>query len=897
MAFFKRKSEFTLEINRTLQSDGILLSIFLNKELVSLPVRLTISELKKINNIDLLQLVEDLFLDNKIIQVEVGKYLLSYEEVYKITPEERELLNLPPNITYTNVELDNDSFVGSRTFKFIPKIHSDKYVNLHRIGQRKGPFIELPSKEIIMLDESHYQFLKDVENEPINDNDLFLYIARVKKHAKSLGIPVSQHIERENYEFIDEVDIAVKKTDQGIELSPTFQHEYLEEDELNIFNETNNWYAKKDSKRIFVDKKARENGDKIKKLKTIEGKDIPKFVQNPIGFIPEEIEISLDDFSDRVKSLGIRVYKAQPFVNANRSENGWFEYETGFVLKDNEGNSISKETESYFQDEELDFKQVDENTYIEVPDNVAEFKKLSKDLKVEAVRNRSNKLDLSNYILEIFENISNVEYNQPLLDLREELKNQQVFEITPPSTFKAILKPFQEDGFIWMKTLRYKGVGGLLADDMGLGKTIQVIAFLTYLKEMNRLGPSLLVLPKSLIQNWVNEMEKFAPVLTKNHYVHTGPERSKKSEEISKYDIVLTTYQTLVRDQLFLGRIDWQFVICDEAQAIKNPTTSSSVVVKALKNKGRLALTGTPVENNLSELWSIVDFVQPGILGSLKDFKKQYETTNSDQNSYDTIRNSIEEKLKFIYKRRTKSGELKDQLPVKYEHKVPVAMGKEQEKIYLDIIRKTKSKEVQALQGIMNLKMLCSHPGLIQPPLSNLNYKKVPKLDKTMQILNEVKEKKEKVLIFSEYRKMQAILKKNIINIFETNPMIINGETNSRQEIVDEFNNSDGFGVLILSPKAAGTGLTITGANHVIHYTRWWNPAVENQATDRVYRIGQEKEVHVYYPIIQGNKGGQTVEEVVDALLSRKNELAENVIVPSRNIDIENELLKQLQLH
>ena len=753
---------------------------------------------------------------------------------------------------------------------------------MHKIGQRNGSLIELPSKEIILLEESHYHFLEEIENKPNNNNDLFLYIAKIKKLAKSLGIPISEHIEEENYEFINEVEIDVKKTEQGIELLPAFKNENLEDNELKIFNESNSHYAKKNNKRIFIDRKARENGDRIQKLRTINGANIPKFVQNPIGFIPEEIEISLEDFSDRVKSLGIRVYHAQPFVNANRSENGWFEYETGFVLRDNEGNSISKETDSYFLDEELDFKQVDENTYVEVPDNATEFKKLSKAVKEEAVQNQSNKLTVSSYILEIFENISNVEYNQPLIDLREELKNQQVFKITPPASFKATLKPFQEDGFIWMKTLRYQGVGGLLADDMGLGKTIQVIAFLTYLKEMNRLGPTLLVLPKSLIQNWVNEMEKFAPVLTKKHYVHTGPERSKQFEEISKYDIVLTTYQTLVRDQLFMGRINWQFVICDEAQAIKNPTTSASIVVKALKNKGRIALTGTPVENNLSELWSIVDFVQPGILGSLKDFKKQYETPNSDHNSYDTIRNSIEEKLKFIYKRRTKSNELKDQLPVKNDHKIPVPMGKEQEKIYSDIIRQTKSKEIDALKGIMNLKMLCSHPGLIQPSLSNLNYKKVPKLDKTMEILNEVKKKKEKVLIFTEYRKMQGILKKNIINLYNLNPMIINGETNSRQEIVDEFNKSDGFGVLILSPKAAGTGLTITGANHVIHYTRWWNPAVENQATDRVYRIGQEKDVHVYYPIIQSNKGGQTVEEVVDVLLTRKNELAENVIVPSK---------------
>src|SRR5699024_5283677 len=372
-----------------------------------------------------------------------------------------------------------------------------------------------------------------------------------------------------------------------------------------------------------------------------------------------------------------------------------------------------------------------------------------------------------------------------------------------------------------------------------LGKTIQVIAYLLYLKEQNKLTPTLLVLPKTLIENWVNELHKFTPSISKNIYRHIGPNRLKDHQQISSYDIILTTYHTLSRNQMILGRIDWQMVICDEAQAIKNPSTANSNAIKALKNRGRLALTGTPVENNLTELWSIIDFVQPGTLGSLKDFRDEYEDKLEDESAYSDIQNSIEEKIKYIYLRRTKSGELKDQLPNKIDYKIPVSIGKEQNRLYQGYINQVKTEEISGLQAIQRLKMLCSHPALIDDGLKDINPKRIPKLLETIKILQRVEKLDEKAIIFTEYRKMQAILKIELLMTFGIEAAVINGASGHRQSIVDDFNKKSGFDILILSPKAAGTGLTITSANHVIHYTRWWNPAVENQATDRVYRIGQ----------------------------------------------------------
>lgn len=409
----------------------------------------------------------------------------------------------------------------------------------------------------------------------------------------------------------------------------------------------------------------------------------------------------------------------------------------------------------------------------------------------------------------------------------------------------------------------------------------------------------MIVAPKTLIQNWSNELEKFAPALAESVYIHTGSNRSKDLDFIEKSGITITTYQTLVRDQLLLAQVNWQAMICDEAQAIKNPTTSVSKVVKAMKVKFRLAVTGTPVENSLSELWSIIDFVQPGLLGSLSQFKQDFikplETTSESE-----IEEKLMSRISFIYKRRTKSDELKDQLPAKTIVTKEVTLNPLQHQLYVDTISLVRNKMLDGLQAIQRLKSLSAHPGLINERYLSIAYEELPKLDITLDIIETIKEKGEKVLIFTEFRKMQEILRTCIREKFNLNPQIINGLTKRRMEVVDEFNQKEGFDVLILSPKAAGTGLTITLANHVIHYTRWWNPAVENQATDRVYRIGQEQPVFVYYPIVVDSEGitsNGTVEEIVHKILQEKQELASNIITTSKNVNIEEEILKYMSVH
>lgn len=896
---FRKSTKPDVTTNITFKEAGIIIEVNKQGDLIDLPIKLTLSEYKQLDNLEQLQLIEDLELDGIIDRDQVGTYVLPYEYVYDLTSEEKELLNLPPKSTAVTIHLDNKGFVGSRTFKFLPQIESDQYKNLHEIGERKGAIIKLPTDEVILLPKDYYYFLEKIDQQPSRENydQLASYIAEVKKMAQDLNVSQNEYLQKENYEFVDELSIDVQRTDDGLDLIPTFEHENLEPETLNDLNESGSNYIKHGDQRVFVKKDTIETREKVAKLDTVLNKDIPKLVQNPAAFIPEDIDVSLDKFSDRVKSLGIRVYQAQPFVHADQNELGWFEFKTGYQVKDVEGNPIAEESDDFFTEQDTNpYKQLDENTFIEVPKQAVEFNELSSKIKEQAEQEKSSQLTPSNYILEIFENITHVEYNKPLKNMQQTLQDEAVFDPTPPALFHAKLKPFQEEGFTWMKTLSFVGNGGLLADDMGLGKTVQVIAYLTYLKEQDALTPSLLILPKSLIYNWVHELEKFAPKLTEKIYIHTGPDRLNDHKKISVFDIVLTTYHTLARDQFVLGQVDWEVVICDEAQMIKNPTTANSAAVKALKNKGRIALTGTPVENNLSELWSIIDFVQPGTLGSLTNFKNEYEQNlkDEDESKYSEIQRSIEDRIRYIYLRRTKEGELKDQLPSKTEHKLITTMGREQKRMYMDIINQVENKEIQGLEAIQRLKMLCSHPGLVNDEYSSLRLSQVPKLEKTIQILRDIQKKNEKVIIFTEYRKMQAIIKREVITNFNIDVPIINGSINNRQQIIDQFNTEPGFGVLILSPRSAGTGLTITSANHVIHYTRWWNPAVENQATDRVYRIGQEKDVHVYYPIVENNSQGRTVEKIIDELITKKNKLASNVIVPSEG-SIEQEVLQSIE--
>ncbi|MCA0757008.1 DEAD/DEAH box helicase [Paenibacillus sp. N4] len=887
-------------------AQGLMIRIFRGQESeqISLPVNMTVAELRQQPALETLELIETMWFEEWLVEVEQG-YMLPYEKLIEAPKEIRELLEVTEPVQLDLI-LGHEGAVGSSHFQFVLKKQYEGWEHLERTAQSSGPWLRLPDRNWLLMQPEQYHLQQLINQAPaaMDKERIFQYVAEIRSTARRLNIPMDAYLEKQDYKFADGFDITINYSGEQIDLNPL----YLSGDEvpaelLEKMSAGSFAYAS-DPKhgKIFVSPEIIKKAKEIRNIDPIKGQDIPRFAENPEAYLPDVEGLDLSLFGERVKALGIRVYKAQPYVHASDKGRGWFELETGISIVDGEGEIQQSYSSEDFQSllgssaSENEYFQVD-GQWIKIPSNTGSFSEAAERLR-QTLGNES-RIDVTKlpYVLEIFENIGQLEFNQPILTARQEMVDQGVLDKVPPAIFEATLKPFQQDGYVWMKSLHYRNLGALLADDMGLGKTIQVVSLLAYLHQIGKLTPTLVVVPKTLIENWVGEIEKFAKPLAKEIYVHGGSSRVKDPEVLKKTGITLTTYQTLVRDQLAFGQIEWQSIICDEAQAIKNPSTAASKVIKAMNTKFRLALTGTPVENGLSELWSILDYVQPGLLGSLSDFKKEFiDKLEADERDQITEQRLLA-RISMVYKRRTKSEELAGQLPSKTSMEVPVLLGEEQKQLYSEVVSQVKNKKMSGLQAIQLLRELCSHPGLVLEQYKTLPVYSVPKLDKTMQIIKEVQQKGEKVLVFTELRQMQELLRDAIREQFDINPAIINGMTERRQSVVDQFNRKPGFDVMILSPKAAGTGLTITSANHVIHYTRWWNPAVENQATDRVYRIGQERPVQVYYPIVtdQDNilKSG-TVEQIVHRILSEKQELASSIVVSSRKLDVETEVMASI---
>jgi superfamily II DNA or RNA helicase len=900
--------QILIKANKTI--DGINYSLFREQidNQIRLPLKLSIYELKQQENIELLEILEELWLDEVLEERDQG-YVLPYSIFKELPLYAKEVLRIPEPTTM-DLKLSHEGAVGLPNFKFLLEKSYGQWKHLERTAQQIGPWISLPDGTELLMEENHLdlQHLLDQAPNSRDKNLIFSYVAQVRNKTRQMNLPMDEYLEKQEYLFVDDFDINVLFEEKEIRLNSEYQStDPIPTDLLNEMSRTSSVFASgPKNQKVFVNPKVQQQVKQLEGIKSIQGSDIPKFVENPESFMPELEGLDLSTFSERVKSLGIQVYRAQPFVHASEKERGWFDIDMGFTALDEEG-----ETHATFQSDEMlqlvqrAKEQGEEyiewnDQWLKVPQDAEAF--IDSTMRLQDEIGNLSKVDITKlpHVLEIFENISQLEFNQPILEAQKQMQDLGILDPIPPKSFLATLKPFQEDGFIWMKSLHYRKIGGLLADDMGLGKTIQVVSLLSYLKSIEQLTPVLIVVPKTLLENWEKELLRFSPDLLSSFRIHGGINRSKNPDVFKRTGITITTYQTLVKDQLVFGQVDWKAVICDEAQTIKNPSTAASKVIKAMKSRFRLALTGTPVENSLSELWSILDFVQPGLLGSLSQFKQEFVNKLENDDSVSAIEEELTTRISSVYKRRTKAGELGDQLSPKSIVVREVPMGPIQLELYKEVMTLVKEKMLNGLEAIQKLKSLSSHPALLNERYVNLAVQDVPKLKETLKIIEEVSQKGEKVLIFTEYIQMQQLLRKYIREQFDINPMIINGMTNRRQQVVDIFNEKAGFDVMILSPKAAGTGLTITAANHVIHYTRWWNPAVENQATDRVYRIGQNKPVTVYYPIVTDQDGvlkEGTVEQIVHRILQEKQELASSVIVPSKKIRIEDEILRGFQVN
>jgi hypothetical protein len=470
----------------------------------------------------------------------------------------------------------------------------------------------------------------------------------------------------------------------------------------------------------------------------------------------------------------------------------------------------------------------------------------------------------------------------------ENLRNPEALQQTQPGDdFKATLRGYQHTGVNWLWFLSSLGLGACLADDMGLGKTIQVLGLLTVLKKKSSGKPSLLVLPASLLGNWRAEMARFAPTV-RGRFLHPS-ETSKEelertaanpAEQLRGTDLVLTTYGMLLR-QPWLLQIDWRLAVLDEAQAIKNPAARQTKAVKQLKADARIALTGTPVENRLSDLWSLFDFLCPGLLGSQEKFKKFVKSLESrEQNRYAPLRGLVQP---YILRRLKTDKRVIADLPDKTEVRAYCGLAKRQAALYARLVGEL-AEALQGLEGIkrrglvlaylMRFKQLCNHPSQLLGD-GRFDADESGKFGRLAEICEEVASRQEKALVFTQFREMAEPLCGFLARIFGRNGLVLHGGTavGRRKQLVDQFQRDDGPPFFVLSLKAGGTGLNLTAASHVIHFDRWWNPAVENQATDRAFRIGQRRNVLVHKFVCRG-----TVEEKIDEMIEEKTQLAADLL-------------------
>lgn len=457
-------------------------------------------------------------------------------------------------------------------------------------------------------------------------------------------------------------------------------------------------------------------------------------------------------------------------------------------------------------------------------------------------------------------------------------------KITLPKQLNNILRPYQKTGYEWLRTLDLYKLGGILADDMGLGKTLQLISLILAYKEENLdKKPILVVCPSSLSLNWKNEITKFANNIQTLVISGNADIRLNKIKSIPNYDVIITSYDLLKRDVEIYEELNYEFryIIADEAQYMKNSNTQNAKSIKQIRAQTRFALTGTPIENSLSELWSIFDFVIPGYLFSYKKFKEKFEipiVRDLDEHSMKRLKTLIEP---FVL-RRTKK-EVLTELPDKTITVLNNEMNDEQQKIYLSYLSQAKEElqeelsingfdnsRIKILALLTRLRQICCHPSLF---INDYNFGS-SKLEQCIDILTTAIEAGHKILLFSNYTSMFDIiekeLKKHNINYFK-----LTGQTkvNTRIDLVDEFNENPDIKVFLISLKAGGTGLNLIGADMVIHYDPWWNLSAENQATDRAYRIGQKNNVQVYKLITKNS-----IEEKIFELQNKKSELIENVL-------------------
>lgn len=853
-----------------------------------------------------------------------------YENLYFLNEDERSILGVP-RLYDKAIRLRGVGMLSSNDFQYkielLTHIPAGEIIAYHRVGN-----IIVCDGEEFLLSETQFELINKIENynnTPVENKTTDFNLrqfSEIRELAIQAKCELDSYLQNENVYAPERIKIIVGQDEEGYSIKPAIETPDNEKFQ-SIFDKmkrVQGVYPVPQSNggriRVVLNDNQKENLAQLKKAgKYRTQEDIQKIIEHPTEYFDPEIFDLSDFYSDRVIEIGVYKPKFYPFVSPYKSS--WIAGATIQSLQNGTTKlTISNENDLRNINAAIELATENKRNYVEYDSaeiDVEDAKFLA-DIAAKQLNSPNQPVEVEDNQMNSNRKVLIIKDNAEVMDfaVKDKIKGQDAKLRLFNDSFlndKYSLKEHQKEGVAWLQYLYINEASGcLLADDMGLGKTLQILYFIDW-HSRNYVNhkPYLLVAPVSLLENWENEYNRFfnSPRLNIVRVTSKNiPRRFDKFivDKLQRMDIILTNYETLRNAQLNLCAVDFDIVVLDEAQKIKSPGTLVTNAAKALKGKFKISMTGTPVENTLLDLWSIMDFCVPGFLGNAKSFASQYQTPlkNGDTDLV-SLGNKLHDKLGMYFMRRLKRDVAKD-LPNKIELKQPMDMPSVQSNFYKHVVDDYVSgSQPNMLLTIMDIRKVSEHPYLYDSTLMQHSVQDMvdtsARLQATVVFLDRIKAMEEKVIIFAERKETQKMLWHICRKRYGVTAKIINGDTPSivarpnpniqtRQQSIDEFQSVDGFNVIIMSPVAAGMGLNVTAANHVIHYSRHWNPAKENQATDRAYRIGQKRDVYVYYPMAV-SKDFKSFDTTLDELLSRKTSLAESTIFPTERIKITQEEL------
>jgi SNF2 family DNA or RNA helicase len=605
-----------------------------------------------------------------------------------------------------------------------------------------------------------------------------------------------------------------------------------------------------------------------------EGDDALRFWSEGIGSLPESWDLYVPE-----ELVGVQV-RSKPVQMQARVSSGvdWLNVQ---IIWESDGVTIDRKEIEQCLREGKKYVRLSDDSYAPLDAERVEAL-VAREIELIASVGKNGKLPLSQAgrVQELLNQLPDAKLSAGAKQFFKKLSSiEEIKQIKKPRALKATLRPYQEQGLSWLKFIHDLGTGGILADDMGLGKTVQTIALLLLEKQENKDIRVLIVAPTSVVTNWMREIERFGKTLTTALWHGAG--RKEQQKELTSANVIITSYALLRRDIDLLTKLQLDYVILDEAQAIKNPHSATAQAAKELTPSRRLALTGTPIENRLTEIWSIFDFVSPGILPPLPKFEERFSRPIDQGDSKAAAR--LKAIIHPFILRRTKLEVAKD-LPAKIESDKVIDLAPEQRGIYTQVLREVRAQvmgeldrvgvaksQLHILAGLTKLRQAACDPRLLGLP-REFSHEDSAKVMAFRELIEEAEAGGHRVLVFSQFVSMLKILK-SALDEDRVRYEYLDGSTQDRAERIDRFQNDPTIPVFLISLKAGGSGLNLTAADTVIHFDPWWNPAVEDQASDRAHRIGQKKVVTVYRLVAAG-----TIEEKILELKEKKKELVSTVL-------------------